>query len=115
MLSRPVCLVTGSSSGIGAAIVAEYAARGYDVVVNYNSGAERAEKIGAEIREDHGVAALVLGADLADAEAAYALVDGAGGAHRGGGATSACRSGGRRRRLDVAPGHARRGGLARVH
>ena len=77
MLSRPVCLVTGSSSGIGAAIVAEYAARGYDVVVNYNSGAERAEKIAAEIREDHCVAALVLGADLADAEAAYALVDGA--------------------------------------
>jgi NAD(P)-dependent dehydrogenase (short-subunit alcohol dehydrogenase family) len=77
MLSRPVCLVTGSSSGIGAAIVAEFAARGYDVVVNYNSGADRAEKIAAEIRADHGVAALVLGADLADAEAAFALVDGA--------------------------------------
>ena len=75
-MSRPVCLVTGSSSGIGAAIVAEFATHGYDVVVNYNSGAERAEKIAAQIREAHSVEALVLGADLADAEAAFTLVDG---------------------------------------
>ena len=42
-MSRPVCLVTGSSSGIGAAIVEQFAARDYDVVINYNSGEDRAE------------------------------------------------------------------------
>jgi NAD(P)-dependent dehydrogenase (short-subunit alcohol dehydrogenase family) len=74
-LSRPVCLVTGSSSGIGAEIVRQFAAQGYDVVVNYNSGADRAEQIAAEIRAAHDVEVAVLGADLAQAQAPFSLVD----------------------------------------
>ena len=42
---KPTAIVTGSSRGIGAAIVIEFASRSYDVVVNYNSGAVRAENI----------------------------------------------------------------------
>ena len=74
-MSRPVCLVTGSSSGIGAEIVRQFAAQGYDVVVNYNSGADRAEQIAAEIRAAHDVEVAVLGADLAQAQAPFSLVD----------------------------------------
>ncbi|HIL10951.1 MAG TPA: SDR family oxidoreductase [Candidatus Latescibacteria bacterium] len=72
---RPVCLVTGSSSGIGAAIVDQFAAQGYDVVVHYNSGADRAEEIAATLREKHGGEALVLGANLSQPDAPFELVD----------------------------------------
>jgi glucose 1-dehydrogenase len=74
-MSNPVCLVSGSSSGIGAAIVDQFARNGYDVVVNYNSGRERGEAVAAAIRKDHGVEALVIGADLSQPEAAFSLVD----------------------------------------
>lgn len=74
-MTRPVCLVSGSSSGIGAAIVREFAARGYNVVVNYNSGAERAATIAAELQREFGIEALILGADLSEADAAFELVD----------------------------------------
>jgi NAD(P)-dependent dehydrogenase (short-subunit alcohol dehydrogenase family) len=74
-MSNPVCLVSGSSSGIGAATVAYFAQQGYDVVVNYNSGRERGEAVAEKIRSQYGVQALVIGADLSEPEAAFALVD----------------------------------------
>ena len=74
-MARPVCLVTGSSSGIGAAIVEHFAAQGYDVVVHYNSGADRAEEIAAALRDKHGGEVLVLGANLSQPDAAFDLVD----------------------------------------
>lgn len=74
-MANPVCLVSGSSSGIGAAIVDQFAGKGYDVVVNYNSGRERGEAVAEAIRKEHGVEALLVGADLSQSDAAFALVD----------------------------------------
>jgi NAD(P)-dependent dehydrogenase (short-subunit alcohol dehydrogenase family) len=76
-LPRPACLVTGSSSGIGAAVVRHFAAQGWDVVVNYNSGRERAEAIATQIRQDHGVDVFVIGADLSQRDEPFRLVDAA--------------------------------------
>ena len=76
-MSNPVCLVSGSSSGIGAATVRTFARRGYDVVVNYNSGADRAEAVARQIRDTHGVEALVVGADLSQRDEPHRLVDAA--------------------------------------
>ena len=74
-MSNPVCLVSGSSSGIGATTVEHFARHGYDVVVNYNSGRERGEAVAEHIRTEYGTEALLLGADLSQPEAAFTLVD----------------------------------------
>ncbi|MGB0603943.1 MAG: SDR family NAD(P)-dependent oxidoreductase [Candidatus Latescibacterota bacterium] len=74
-MSNPVCLVSGSSSGIGATTVEHFARHGYDVVVNYNAGRERGEVVADRIRAEYGTEALLLGADLSQPAAAFELVD----------------------------------------
>ncbi len=64
MDDRKVCIVTGSSSGIGAAMARLYAANGWDVVVNYSRDPAPAEAVAAECRA-LGVDALVVRADVA--------------------------------------------------
>jgi len=73
-------LVTGSSSGLGEAIVKMLAAEGASVIV-HGRNKERAEKVAADINTSGGVAQIAIG-DLttdkgADAVAAAALKDGA--------------------------------------
>lgn len=63
--SRPVCVVTGSSSGIGAATALLFAQRGYDVAINYASQAEGAERVAAACREA-GASTLAVRADVGD-------------------------------------------------
>ena len=58
-------LVTGSSSGIGAAIALRLAAAGHDVVVHCRSGRAQADVVAERIR-DLGRAARVLQFDVAD-------------------------------------------------
>jgi len=69
-----VCLVSGSSSGIGTEIATYFASQNFNIVVNYNSGQERAETIATEIRKRNNVEVLVIQADLTDPEAASNLV-----------------------------------------
>jgi len=61
---RKVCIVTGSSSGIGAATVKLYAKQGWNVVVNYSREAAPAETVAAECRK-LGADVLVARADIA--------------------------------------------------
>jgi 3-oxoacyl-[acyl-carrier protein] reductase len=56
--------VTGASRGIGRAIALRLGAAGHRVVVNYNSHAEEAEAVVAEIRKN-GATAMALKADVA--------------------------------------------------
>ena len=50
-MERKVCVVTGSSSGIGAATARLYAERGWNVVVNYSREAAPAEAVADECRQ----------------------------------------------------------------
>ena len=63
-----VALVTGSSRGIGAAVVRQLAERGADVAINFRSKSARAEGVAADI-EALGHRALLAQADLTSTEA----------------------------------------------
>ena len=75
MSPHPACLVSGSSSGIGAAVIRRFARAGYDVAVNYHTGRERAEEIAKEIRREHEVEVVTIGADLSQRDEPFRLVD----------------------------------------
>lgn len=70
--NRPVALVTGASSGIGAALARELARHGHDLVLSARSLAPM-EALAEEVR-GLGAAATIIPADLAERGAAAALV-----------------------------------------
>jgi uncharacterized protein len=70
--NRPVALVTGASSGIGAALARELAQHGHDLVLSARSLAPM-EALAAELR-GLGAAVTIISADLASPGGATALV-----------------------------------------
>jgi 3-oxoacyl-[acyl-carrier protein] reductase len=72
-LSGKRALVTGGARGIGAAIALKLAQDGADVAITYESSAERAEALAAEIRA-LGRKAVAIQANAADADAVKAAV-----------------------------------------
>ncbi|KAF4538861.1 17-beta-hydroxysteroid dehydrogenase [Lasiodiplodia theobromae] len=73
-LSGKVAIVTGSSRGIGAAILLKLASCGADVVVNYVSSQAPAESVAAKARE-FGVKAICIRADVSKREEIAHLFD----------------------------------------
>ena len=72
--TQSCAIVTGSSKGIGAAIVERLARDGFAVVVNYASGAEAADALAARIKAAGGQA-IAVQADVSDPAAVTALFD----------------------------------------
>jgi 3-oxoacyl-[acyl-carrier protein] reductase len=64
-VNKKVCMVTGSSSGIGAASVLLFAQRGWNICVNYSRDSHRAEAVAAECKS-HGAEVLLQRADVSD-------------------------------------------------
>ena len=59
MLEGKIAVVTGASRGIGKAIALELAARGAEVIINYNGSAQSAGEVKKEIEEKGGKAETV--------------------------------------------------------
>ncbi|WP_323048214.1 glucose 1-dehydrogenase [Paraburkholderia sp.] len=60
-IAGKVCLVTGASRGIGAAVARGLGARGAKVMVHYRSGRAQAEAVAADIEQQGGTARIVEG------------------------------------------------------
>ena len=74
MAERKVCVVSGSSSGIGAAAVRRYAREGWDVVINYSRQPLPAQAVAAECAA-LGAQTLVVQADVSQDADARRLAD----------------------------------------
>jgi uncharacterized protein len=61
---RPVALVTGASSGIGEALARQLAQAGHDLVLVARS-ADKLQALASRVKQQHGVRAWVVAADLA--------------------------------------------------
>lgn len=62
-MTRPVALITGSASGVGAATARLLAQKGWNVTINYAKSADRAEAVAADCRAA-GADVLVCQADV---------------------------------------------------
>lgn len=72
MSSTPICLITGASSGIGAALAREFALHGHTVVLTARRQSEL-DRLADEIAHNGGERPHVIPADIASTEGADAL------------------------------------------
>lgn len=64
-MSRPVALITGAATGVGAAVALQLAQHGHDVVINYSKSVQQAEACAAACRAA-GADVLLQRGDVAD-------------------------------------------------
>ena len=73
-LKNKVVLITGSSTGIGAAVAKAFGANGAKVAVHYNSSKSEAEKVAGDV-ERSGGEAITLQGDVTNSDVCARLVD----------------------------------------
>lgn len=72
---KKCAVVTGSSRGIGRAIVTLFASKGYDIVIHYEKQRKIAEELASEISNLYGVRVLTIQANLAKEAEIYSFFE----------------------------------------
>ncbi|VAV93663.1 Acetoacetyl-CoA reductase of ethylmalonyl-CoA pathway [hydrothermal vent metagenome] len=72
-MTRKLCLITGASAGIGAALAREFASRGWDLALTARRK-DRLEDLAEELKAKFGVDSLIIPADLSKKTAPKAIV-----------------------------------------
>lgn len=72
---KKVALVTGSSRGIGAALIKELAKNGYDVIINYNTNEALAKELELNIKKEYKVEAISIKASIKNESEIKAMLD----------------------------------------
>ncbi len=72
-MTRPLCLITGASAGIGAAFARTYAANGWDLALSARR-TERLKTLAEDLESEFGAASLIVPGDLSDPRAPERIV-----------------------------------------
>ena len=73
-MENKVCLVTGSSRGIGRSTIIEFAKNGYNVVINYNSNKDSALSLKEEVESKYKIKALAIKCDVSNEEEVVSMI-----------------------------------------
>lgn len=74
-MESKVVLVTGSSRGIGRAIVTDFARKGYNVVINYIKEDSQAKELKERLEKKYHIKALIIRADVSDENEVQKMID----------------------------------------
>lgn len=66
--SKPMCLVTGASRGIGRAIAEEFAAAGYNLILTCSKSIEDLQSLAAHLEKAHAVSCIPRQVDMGDCD-----------------------------------------------
>lgn len=69
-----VALVTGSSRGIGKAIITDFARKGYNVVINYIKEDNEAERLKEKLENEYSIKALTIKADVSNEDEVQEMI-----------------------------------------
>ena len=69
-----VALVTGSSRGIGKAIITDFARKGYNVVINYIKEDNEAERLKEKLENEYSIKALTINADVSNEDEVQEMI-----------------------------------------
>ncbi|MCK9781554.1 SDR family NAD(P)-dependent oxidoreductase, partial [Proteus columbae] len=73
-LQGKVAAVTGSSRGIGAAVVSRLVAEGMNVVINYHSDEEEAQSLADDLNKLNLGKAIIFGGDISNEDVAHNFI-----------------------------------------
>lgn len=74
-MESKVVLVTGSSRGIGKAIVTDFARKGYNVVINYIKEDNKAKELKERLEKEYHIKALTIRADVSNENEVQKMID----------------------------------------